>query len=134
MPVQDDDMDSIVNFVIISIGAIVGANLRYVLSRYAAKVLGPVFPYGTLVINVLGSFIVGWFMVWTSERVLADPRWRLLIVIGFCGGFTTFSSFAFETMAYSEQGQWLLMATNIVANNILCLAAALAGMALARVL
>ncbi|HYL11680.1 MAG TPA: fluoride efflux transporter CrcB [Terriglobales bacterium] len=122
------------NFVVISIGAIVGANLRYVLSRYAAKVLGPVFPYGTLVINVAGSFIVGWFMIWTSERVLVDPRWRLLVVIGFCGGFTTFSSYAFESMAYFEQGQWLLMATNIAANNLLCLVAALAGMALARVL
>ena len=125
--------NSIVNFVIISVGAIVGANLRYLLSRYAAKALGPVFPYGTLLINILGSFIVGWFMIWTSERVLADPRWRLLLVIGFCGGFTTFSSFAFESMAYFEQGQWRLMATNIVANNLLCLAAALAGMALARI-
>ena len=75
--------NSIVNFVIISVGAIVGANLRYLLSRYAAKALGPVFPYGTLLINILGSFIVGWFMIWTSERVLADPRWRLLVVIGF---------------------------------------------------
>jgi fluoride exporter len=123
-----------VNVVLVSIGAIAGANLRYVLSRYAAKVLGPIFPYGTLIINVVGSLIVGWFMVWTTERVLADPRWRLLIVVGFCGGFTTFSSYAFETMAYFEQGQWLLMATNFLANNILCLAAALAGMALARVL
>jgi len=125
--------DSIVNFVLVSAGAIVGANLRYILSRYAAKVLGPVFPYGTLIINMLGSFIVGWFMIWTTERVLVDPRWRLLIVVGFCGGFTTFSSFAFETMASFEQGQWLLMSTNLLSNNVLCLAAALAGMALARV-
>jgi CrcB protein len=123
-----------VNFVIVALGAIVGANLRYVLSRLTAKLMGPVFPYGTLMINVAGSFIVGWFMIWTTERVLVDPRWRLLIVIGFCGGFTTFSSYAFETMAYFEQGQWGLMATNIVANNVLSLMAALAGMALARVL
>jgi fluoride exporter len=123
-----------VNFVMVSLGAIVGANLRYILSRYAAKVLGPVFPYGTLIINISGSFLVGWFMIWTTERVLVDPRWRLLLVVGFCGGFTTFSSYAFESMAYFEQGQWLLMATNILANNLLCLAAAVAGMALARVL
>jgi fluoride exporter len=118
----------------VSLGAILGANLRYILSRYAAKVLGPVFPYGTLIINISGSFLVGWFMIWTTERVLVDPRWRLLLVVGFCGGFTTFSSYAFESMAYFEQGQWLLMATNILANNLLCLAAAVAGMALARVL
>jgi CrcB protein len=123
-----------VNFVIVALGAIFGANLRYILSRLAARLIGPVFPYGTLLINVTGSFIVGWFMIWTTERVLVDPRWRLLIVIGFCGGFTTFSSYAFETMAYFEQGQWGLMAANILANNLLSLLAALAGMAVARVL
>jgi len=122
-----------VNFVIVALGAIFGANLRYILSRLTAKIMGPVFPYGTLIINVAGSFIVGWFMIWTTERVLVDPRWRLLIVIGFCGGFTTFSSYAFESMAYFEQGQWALMATNILANNLLSLLAAVAGMALARV-
>ena len=70
---------------------------------------GRSFPYGTLFINVTGSLIVGFFMIWTTERVLVDPRWRLLVVVGFCGAFTTFSSYAFETMAYFEQGQWLLM-------------------------
>ena len=122
------------NFLAISLGAIVGANARYVISRYAARILRPVFPYGTLVINVVGSLIVGFFIIWSSERALVDPRWRLLVVIGFCGGFTTFSSYAFETMAYFEQGQWLLMTTNILTNNLLCLLAVVAGMALARVL
>jgi CrcB protein len=119
---------------VICLGAIVGANARYFISRYAAQALGPVFPYGTLLINVVGSLIVGFFLVWTSERVLADPRWRLLVVVGFCGSLTTFSSYAFESMAYFDRGQWLLMFTNIVSNNLLCLAGALAGMALARVL
>ena len=118
----------------ISVGAIVGANARYLVSRYAVRMLGPVFPYGTLIINAAGSLIVGFFLVWTSERVLVDPRWRLLVVVGFCGSFTTFSSYAFETMVYFEQGQWLLLFTNILSNNLLCLGAALAGMALARVL
>jgi CrcB protein len=121
------------NFLAISIAAIVGANLRYLLSRIAARQFGPVFPYGTLFINVVGSFIVGFFIIWTTERVLIDPRWRLLVVIGFCGSFTTFSSYAFETMAYFEQGQWGLMAVNILSNNFLCLGAALAGMALGRI-
>jgi len=122
------------NFVAISVAAVFGANLRYLLSRIAARQLGPVFPYGTLFINIAGSFIVGLFLIWTTERVLIDPRWRLLVVIGFCGSFTTFSSYAFETMAYFEQGQWGLMFVNILSNNLLCLGAALAGMALARVL
>ena len=122
------------NFLAISSAAMVGANLRYLLSRIAARQLGPVFPYGTLFINIVGSFIVGFFIIWTTERVLIDPRWRLLVVIGFCGSFTTFSSFAFETMAYFEQGQWGLMVVNLLSNNLLCLGAALAGMSLGRVL
>src|ERR1700751_5942905 len=60
----------------ISVAAVVGANLRYLLSRFAAKELGPVFPYGTLFIIVVGSLIVGFFVMWTTERALVDPRWR----------------------------------------------------------
>jgi CrcB protein len=116
----------------ISLGAVVGANARYFLSRWAAKSLSPAFPYGTLFINVTGSLLLGFFLIWTSERVLADPRWRLMIAIGFCGAYTTFSSYAFETMYYFEQGHWLLFAANILANNLLCLAAVVAGAALAR--
>ena len=122
------------DFLAISIAAILGANLRYLLSRVASRELGPVFPFGTLIINIVGSFIVGLFVIWTTERVLVDPRWRLLVVVGFCGSFTTFSSYAFETMSFFEQGQWGLMAANILGNNLLCLAGALAGMALARAL
>ena len=124
----------VIDLLAISLGAIAGANARYFLSRFAAKELGPVYPYGTLFINIAGSLIVGFFVVWTTEKVLADPRWRLLIVVGFCGSFTTFSSYAVETMAYFEQGQWLLLLTNVLSNNILCLGGALAGGALARVL
>jgi fluoride exporter len=120
------------DFLAISVAAILGANLRYILSRLAVREFGPIFPYGTLIINILGSFIVGLFVIWTTERVLMDPRWRLLVVIGFCGSFTTFSSYAFETVSYVEQGQWRLMLANICANNLLCLGGAFAGMAVAR--
>jgi CrcB protein len=120
------------DFLVISAGAILGANARWIFSRLVARLFSPVFPYGTLFINVSGSFVVGFFMIWASERVLLDPRWRLLVVVGFCGSFTTFSSFAFETVAYFEQGQWGMMLTNFVSNNLLCLGAALAGMAVAR--
>lgn len=120
------------DFLAISAAAIAGANLRYVMSRLAVREFGLGFPFGTLIINVLGSFIVGLFVIWTTERVLLDPRWRLLVVVGFCGSFTTFSSYAFESMSLFEHGQWGLSLANIFANNLLCLAGALAGMALAR--
>ena len=116
----------------ISLGAILGANARYFVARWAAKFLSPVFPYGTLIVNVTGSMLLGFFLIWTSERVLADPRWRFLIAIGFCGAYTTFSSYAFESMYLFEQGQWGMFALNVVGNNLLCLAACLGGMALAR--
>jgi CrcB protein len=131
---EESSVRTLNDLLIISLGAIFGANARWIISRYAAKILGPVFPYGTLFINVSGSFIVGFFMIWSIERVVLDPRWRLLIVVGFCGSFTTFSSFAYETMAYLEPSQRLWLFTNILANNLLSLGAALAGMALARVL
>lgn len=122
------------DFLAISAGAVVGANLRYWMSRYAVRLMGPVFPYGTLAINVLGSFVLGFFLVWTTERAVVDPRWRLLIAVGFCGGYTTFSSYAYETMSFFEHGQWSLMAANFLSNNLLACGAVLAGMALARAL
>jgi len=118
----------------ICIGAVIGASARYFLSRSAARLVSADFPYGTLLINISGSFILGLFLIWTTERVLADPRWRLVIAIGFCGSYTTFSSYAFETIAYFEQGHWLLFWTNVFSNNILCLLAVIAGAALARAL
>jgi CrcB protein len=124
----------LIDFLAISLGAIAGANARYWLSRFAVREWGAAFPYGTLVINVLGSLVVGFFVVWATERVLINPRWRLLLVVGFCGAFTTFSSYAFESMSLFERGQWFLMFANVVGSNLLCLTAAIGGMALARVL
>ena len=116
----------------VSLGAVIGASARYFVSRWASKLISADFPYGTLIINVTGSFLLGLFLIWTTERVLADPRWRLIIAIGFCGSYTTFSSYAFESFALLEQGNYLLFGTNVLANNLLCLVAVVAGAALAR--
>jgi CrcB protein len=121
-----------VNYLWIALGAVVGASARYFLSTQIARHFSTTFPYGTLVINLTGSLVLGFFLVYSTERVLLDPRWRLLVAIGFCGSYTTFSSYAFETFALMEQGQWLLMGLNILVSNALCLAAVLAGAALAR--
>jgi len=116
----------------ISLGAVVGASARYFVSRFVARVVSASFPYGTLLINVTGSFILGLFLVWSTERALPDPRWRLLVAIGFCGSYTTFSSYAFESFSLFEQGHYLLFASNVVLSNVLCLAGVLAGAMLAR--
>ena len=116
----------------IALGAIVGASARYFLSGYVARTFSSTFPYGTLIINVTGSLLLGFFLVLTEERVLVDPRWRLLVAIGFCGSYTTFSSYAFESFAFMEQGQWLALTANVVVNNALCLAFVIAGAAAAR--
>ena len=122
------------NYFWISIGAVVGASARYFLSGFVARHFSTNFPYGTLIINVTGSLVLGFFLIYSTERVLLDPRWRLLVAIGFCGSYTTFSSYAFETFALIEQSQWLMMSLNIVGNNAVCLAAVLGGAVLAKAL
>jgi fluoride exporter len=116
----------------ISLGAIVGANLRYFVAQQFARLVSPEFPYATLAINITGSFVLGFFLVWTTDRVLADPRWRLLIAVGFCGGYTTYSSYAYETFALLEQGRWLSSILNVAGSNLLSLLAVVLGAVLAR--
>jgi len=119
-------------FLTISLGAVVGANLRYVVALWVTRWIPSAFPFGTLLINISASFILGFFLIWTSERVIADPRWRLLIAVGFCGGYSTYSSYAFETFALFERGQWALSMGNVLVTNVLCFIAVLLGGVLAR--
>ena len=116
----------------IALGAIVGANLRYAVSRWSARHISASLPYGTFLINVSGSFVLGFFLVWTTERVFADPRWRALIAVGFCGAYTTFSSYSFETFTLFEHGNYAMAFANFVSNNLCTFLAVMAGAMLAR--
>jgi CrcB protein len=117
---------------LISLGAIIGANLRYFVALYVTRMVPSTFPLGTLIINISASFILGFFLIWTSERVLADPRWRLFIAVGFCATYSTYSSYAFETFALFERGQMATALLNMLATNAVCLIAVLLGAVLAR--
>lgn len=116
----------------ISLGAVAGANLRYAIGNWAAGALSASLPWGTLIVNTTGSFILGFFLIWTSERVLVDPHWRMLLAVGFCGAYTTFSSYSFETLRLFEAGHYSAALGNFFANNLLALGAVLGGAMLAR--
>jgi len=118
--------------ILVGLGGFLGANLRYFVSTFVAKNLDPALPWGTLIVNVTGSFVIGVFLAWTTERILTDPAYRLLVAVGFCGAYTTFSSYAFETVRLMEQGHFLSAMGNFLANNLLAVLGVLAGITLAR--
>jgi CrcB protein len=119
---------------IIALGSVGGANLRYFVSDWLAKHYSASFPYGTMLVNASGSLIIGFFLIWTSERVLASPELRLLVAVGFCGSYTTFSSYSFETLRMIQEGHIGAAGTNFLVNNMLSLACVLLGATLARAL
>ncbi len=116
---------------LISLGAVLGANLRQLVAHQVAARVAPAFPYGTLVVNVTASFVLGFVFFWTTNRML-DPRWRVFLAVGFCASYSTYSSYAFESMALWENGQWAMALWNVAAMNVLCFVAVALGAALAR--
>jgi len=119
-------------FLIISLGAILGANARYWLGGWAADRFGTTFPYGTLIINVTGSLVLGFFITLVTDRFLVDPRWRLLVAIGFLGAYTTFSTYTYESMNLILSGQVWLGLVDLFGSSILGAAAMLAGIFLGK--
>ena len=113
---------------IIGLGAFVGANLRYWLSGWAADNLGRAFPWGTLIINFSGSVVLAIFTSWAASRAGLDPRVRLLVAIGFCGGYTTYSTYANESVALMQAGNWLAAAGYILGTNAICIAGVIVGL------
>lgn len=106
-------------FVIISIGAILGANARYWVGDWAAQRFGVAFPFGTLIINLTGTLILGIFLTLATERFLLDPRWRILITVGFCGSYTTFSTYTYESMSLILSGQYVPGLVNLLGSAVL---------------
>ncbi len=117
----------------IAIGSAVGGVARYWCSGVAARLIGETFPWGTLIVNVAGSFIIGFVATLTAPdgRLFIGSTARLGIMAGFCGGYTTFSSFSIQTLNLMNDGEWLQAGGNIVGSVVLCLVAVWAGHALA---
>ncbi|HEY3111037.1 MAG TPA: fluoride efflux transporter CrcB [Chloroflexota bacterium] len=118
----------------ISLGAVVGANARYAVAVVAAERFGPTFPYGTFAINVSGSFLVALFLTYLSDRLVADPAWRLVLATGFCGSYTTFSTYTVESVTLLRQGSYALAALYVLGSAAVGLLAIIAGTVAARLI
>jgi len=129
-----DSYQSMETFLIISLGAILGANARYWVGGWAAERFGTTFPYGTLIINLTGSLILGFFITLVTDRFLMDPRWRLLVAIGFLGAYTTFSTYTYESVNLILSGQVWMGLLDLFGSSILGAAAVTAGILLGRAL
>jgi fluoride exporter len=124
------------NYILVAVGSAVGGVLRFWLSGVIANRLGQSFPWGTLVVNVTGCFVIGLFATLTSTegRWLVGPAGRNFFMTGICGGYTTFSSFGLQTLNLARDEEWLYAAGNTVLSLVLCLAATWLGYVLAKVL
>ena len=122
-----------VTYLWIAIGGAIGSVLRYAVSSWLAQAVGETFPWGTLIVNVTGSFVIGFFAAATGPdgRVLLAPDMRQFVMVGVCGGYTTFSSFSLQTLNLVRDGDMLAAGANIAGSVVACLLAVWAGYAAA---
>jgi len=119
-----------INYCAIAIGGAVGACLRFALSEVMLHLFGRAFPFGTLLVNILGSFAIGLlYGLILTEQITPNP-WRIFIGIGILGAFTTFSTFSMDTVLLLQQGAFIKAALNVLANVVLCLTLTWVGMKL----
>ena len=109
-----------------------GCLTRYFLSGWVYQLLGRGFPYGTLVVNVIGAFLIGLIMEFSLRSTLIAPTLRIALTLGFLGGLTTFSTFSFETFRLLEEGAFVVALGNVLLSVASCLACTWVGIAVAR--
>src|SRR5215207_8054651 len=106
-------------FLWVGIGGFLGANLRYYLSVWIADRMVSTLPWNTFIINLTGSFVIGLLLTAASQRFMLEPAWRLFLVVGFLGGYTTFSSYTWEGFRLLEDGAWLSATVYLVGSSAL---------------
>jgi CrcB protein len=121
-------------FLWICLGGALGTGARYLLSGWLLRLAGPGFPYGTLAVNVIGSFLIGLLMQVSLSTELIPPALRLTLTTGVMGGFTTYSAFNYETLQLVQEGSWLLGAANLGITVGSCLVAGVLGVFAGRAL
>lgn len=114
----------------VGLGGFLGANARYLLGGWVAAHYGAAFPYGTFVINVTGSFILGFFLAFGQDRAWVAPAARLMFAVGFVGAYTTFSTFEYETIRLVQEREMFLAAVYMLGSVVTGAAATIAGIAL----
>ncbi|WP_369601909.1 fluoride efflux transporter CrcB [Hahella sp. SMD15-11] len=116
----------------VALGGAMGATLRYILVALVTEWAGKAFPWGTLFVNVLGSFILGGCFVYIMERLGGHPELRAIIIVGMLGALTTFSTFALEIWGFLEHAQWGLAVLYALSSVVLCVLSVSAGILVAR--
>ncbi|HKG83617.1 MAG TPA: fluoride efflux transporter CrcB [Beijerinckiaceae bacterium] len=117
----------------VALGSALGGVARHWCSGVAARLWGESFPWGTIIVNVAGSFVIGLFATLTAPdgRVAASSEARLFVMVGLCGGYTTFSAFSLQSLVLARAGEWIGLGMNIGLSVVLCLAAVWLGHAIA---
>jgi CrcB protein len=120
-------------YLYVALGGALGSMARFWLAALVAEILGPQFPWGTILINIVGSFVIGFFATFTGPggRMMASFNTRAFVMVGICGGFTTFSAFSLQTLDLARQDRWLQAGGNVVISVVVCLLAVWAGHMLA---
>lgn len=122
------------NYFYVIAGAAIGGLLRYVVADVVQRNAKIIFPFGTLTVNILGSFMLGFIIFFLGEREIISPELRLFLTVGICGGFTTFSTFSYETLVLIQEAQFLYATMNILLNIILSLFAIYLAYLLSKIL
>ena len=116
----------------VALGSAIGGVSRYLLGGLVQRLLDTTFPAGTLLVNISGSFLLGAILRYALETPTLSPEVRALLTIGFCGGYTTFSTFSYETVALLEDGEWTRAGLYVGASVLLSLVGTFLGFAVAR--